>query len=407
MKVNPQSFFNFCASHIPLLRRLVEAQVEWNEASLVRIARELAHLQDELPETTWRRLVELQILVPTEPGASQFLVAEPVQRLLGYLFDTANPATPDMIRGYVQSLEEVNRRLARAIDAEDYTIVGLGFTEIHTTLRRIYGDLEETQRAVQGEVSAFKINREKTSVRDRFRRIVYWMERFVEPMVEIVRPDGIMAASFEQTELVLSRASRESLFNDHPALERNLRFLRLVRQHALRVFQDCRRELHPLYEALRRSSLIASGAATALDELQRLPASSWIPPLVPGLCQIRIQHVPGDAAIRTVLARLTRHPPEIAPVVPFESAEETPALLLRQLWIDALPAEVQASIPVHDLLEWITSRHPAKSSGDVLAGFSRIVFDPEFKAAFADGPEREYPAADGTLRAHPLRLEPT
>ena len=134
-----------------------------------------------MPETTWRRLRELQILVPTEPGSTTYLLAEPVARLLTYLFDEANPATPEMVRGYIESLESLGRQLVQAIETDNVTFVGLAFGEINVTLRRIHADLEETQRAVQNEVAAFKINREQFSVRDRFRRIVYWMERFVEP----------------------------------------------------------------------------------------------------------------------------------------------------------------------------------------------------------------------------------
>ena len=94
MKVNAQTFFNFCAGHVPLLRRLAERPGELSEAEVVRLIRQHADVQEELPETTWRRLSELQILVPTEPGGSLYLMAEPVGRLLTYLFDEANPDAP-------------------------------------------------------------------------------------------------------------------------------------------------------------------------------------------------------------------------------------------------------------------------------------------------------------------------
>ena len=140
MKVNPQTFFTFCSTHVALLRRLAERPGELSEAEAVRIVREFAPVHDELPDTTWRRLRELQILVPTEPGSTAFLVAEPVARLLTYLFDEANPATPQMVRGYVASLDELSRKLARAIESDDITFVGLAFNEITTTLRRIHSD---------------------------------------------------------------------------------------------------------------------------------------------------------------------------------------------------------------------------------------------------------------------------
>jgi hypothetical protein len=405
MKINPQTFFTFCAHHVALLRRLVERPGELAEAEAVRLIRELAVAHEELPDTIWRRLKELQILVPTEPGGSFYLLADPVARVLTYLFDEANPATPEMVRGYVESLEALGRKLTRAIESDDVTFVGLAFQEISTTLRRIHSDLEETQRAVQNEVAAFKVNRRQTSVRDRYRRIVYWMERFIEPMVEVVRPDGPMAAVFEATEGLLRRAREQSLFNDHPALERNLRYLRLVRQHALRVFQDCRQELQPLYESLRRSSLMAAGAAAALERLQREGLARWGAEPVLGFCQLRVQHVPGDAAIALALRRVIEHPPEAAPVIAFADGSESPPALVRQRWLEALPAEVSQAVPVPDLLDWLVRRYPHQPTATLVGGFTRLVFHDEFRATFSDQAERDYPTADGVLQGHPLRLE--
>src|SRR5436309_408205 len=102
MKVNASTFFTFCASHVPLLRRLAERAGEFSEAEAARLIREHAAAHEELPDTTWRRLNELQILVPSEPGGGLYLLADPVARLLTYLFDEANPATPEMVRGYVE-----------------------------------------------------------------------------------------------------------------------------------------------------------------------------------------------------------------------------------------------------------------------------------------------------------------
>src|SRR5580658_8622033 len=196
MKVNPQSFFNFCASHAPLLRGLAERGGEISEAEALRLIRAHPGALEELPQTVWRRLRELQILVPSEPGGELFFMAEPVARLLNYLFNEANPATPEMIRGYVYSLETTGQRLGRALDQEDLQAVKLAFEEISPTLRRIHADLHETQQALLAEVARYKTERSRVSVREKFRRIVHWMERYVEPMIDIVRADGPLRAAF-------------------------------------------------------------------------------------------------------------------------------------------------------------------------------------------------------------------
>lgn len=404
MKVNAQTFFNFCASYVPLLRALAERGGEISEADAVSLIRANSHAVEELPGTTWRRLRELQILVPTEPGSELFFMADAVSRLLTFLFNEANPATPEMIRGYVSSLEITSKRLARALDEADIQQVKLGFDEISQTLRRVHADLNETQHAVLAEVARYKTERSRVSVREKYRLIVHWMERYVEPMIEIVRADGPLRAVFDDTERLLHRAREEALFNDHPALARNLRFLRLVGSHALRVFTQCRKEIQPLYESLRRSSFIAEGAARALEKLQAEGLSKWGNEYLIGMTVWRYQNVPSDAAIALAIRRVIDHPPEPPPVLDMKAEKEDPHGLGRLIWLNSLPDLVRSDLPVIDLLGWFVEKYPERDTSDVLAGFSALVFHRDFQAAFSDQAIHAYDTADGELKASPLTL---
>jgi hypothetical protein len=405
MKVNAQAFFNFCAAHVPLLRQLAERTGELSAGEVMRLVREQADVQEELPETTWRRLREYQILVPSEPGGEFHLLAEPVARLLIYLHNHANPATPEMIRGYVQSLDTLSQQLARALESENVTVVGLAFNEITLTLRRIYADLDETHQAILAEVGRYKTERPRVSVREKFRRIVYWMERYVEPMIEIVRADGPLRESFDEIDRLLRRAREQALFNDHPALERNLRFLRLVGAHALRIFVQCRKEIQPLYESLRRSTFIAEGASRALEKLQNEGLANWGSAPLIGICSLRFQNVPGDAAIALALRRVFEHPPEPAPVLDLTTESMAPEELVRRQWLDSLTDVVRPALPLADLLDWLVKHHPEKDTAAVLAGFTSLVFDSEFEARFSEVEPNEYATANGALQASPVQLK--
>lgn len=404
MKINLQTFFNFCSRHVSLLRALAEVAGEFSEAELMRLIKLHSAPQEEMPQTVWRNLRELQILVPTEPGSETFLLAEPVARLLAYLLNEANPATPEMIRGYVQSLDSLGKRLSAALVSEEEAVVKLAFEEITVTLRRIYADLEQTHHAILTEVANYKTERYRVSVRDKFRRIVFWMDRYVEPMIELVRADGPMRAAFDETERLLRQARAQALFTDYPALERNLRYLRLVGTHALRVFIQCRKEIQPLYETLRRSTLIAEGAALALQKLQNEGLSAWGSAPLINICSLRLQNVPGDAAISLALRRIIEHPPERPPVLDLDKEDPAPAALARRQWLDALPERARPGLPLDDLLGWIVREHPEKGTAEVLNGFSELVFHPDFEARFVGADQRDYPTATGQLSAHPVQL---
>jgi hypothetical protein len=404
MKVNPQTFFNFCASHAPLLRALAQRGGEISEAEATRLIRANPSAAEELSETAWRRLRELQILVPTEPGSELFFLAEPLSRLLTYLFNEANPATPEIIRGYVLSLETSGKQLARALDEEDVQRVKLAFEEISQTLRRIHADLNETQHAILAEVARYKTERARVSVREKFRRIVHWMERYVEPMIEVVRADGPMRAAFDATDQLLNRAREEALFSDYPVLVRNIRFLRLVGDHALRVFTQCRKEIQPFYESLRRSSFIAEGAAGALEKLQTEGLARWGSENLIGVAVWRYQNVPGASAISLALRRVLEHPPEKSPVLEFAAEKDDPGALLRLLWLDSLPELVRPDLPVEDLMRWLVANHSERSTSDMLAGFSGLVFHRDFRAVFTDQAPHAYTTADGEITGSPLAL---
>lgn len=404
MKINPQTFFNFCATHTTLLRAIAERGGEISEIDAIRLVRANPPSSEELPETTWRRLRELQILIPTEPSSELYFLADPISRLLTYLFNEANPATPEMIRGYVMSLETTDKRLARALEEEDVQQVKLSFEEVSQTLRRIHADLDETHHAILVEVARYKTERSRVSVREKYRRIVHWMERYVEPMIAIIDADGPMRVAFDETERLLWKARSEALFNDLPTLARNQRFLRLVGSHALRVFTQCRKEIQPLYESLRRSSLIAEGAARALEKLQNEGLAKWgVEPLI-CVCALRFQNVPSEVAIALVLRRMIEHPPEPPPVLEFDDKEEDPSALVRLTWLDLLPDLVRPDLPINDLFKWLVDNSPNKVTSQVLAGFSKLIFHSSFQAQFSESEACLYQTTDSALEACPVEL---
>lgn len=309
-----------------------------------------------------------------------------------------------MVRGCIESLRVVGHQLARSIEQDDLSLLRLATEEIHQTLRRVHSDLDETHRSILAEVARYKTERRTVSIREKFKPIVRWMERYVDPMVEIVRPDGPLRATFDETERLMQQAREHGLFNDLPALERGLRRLRFVQRHALRVFQQCRRELQPLYESLRRSSFIAEGAALALRKLEQDGLSGWPANHVIPSCAVRWQSAPGDAAIERSLRNIGENPPEQAPVVQLSSEEEAPPDLLRRRWLEDLPRAARGSLPLSDLLGWLGQQNPERDTAETLAAFTLLVFDAGFSATFLGGKSLDYQTADATLDAEPVQL---
>lgn len=404
MKIPAQPFFRFCSNHVPLLRALAEHQSDLTEAETRTLVRSTSGPDDERPETTWQRLIEYQILVPTEVESDLYLMARPVSRLIAYLFDEAQAATPEIIRGYIQSLESLNKQFSRAIDDDSVSAMRLSLEELQHTLQRIQGDVEETHRAIGAEISSYKSQRRNSSMRERFRRIIHWMERYIDPMVDIFRADGPLRATLDETERLLRRAREQSMFSDLPLLELSSRRVRLVARQALRVFQQCRQELRPLYEAIRRASFIAEGAAIALERLQRNGLNGWPQHHVVPVHTIQFRHAPSDGAIKRCIQNVVGYTPQPPPTVDLDGEETTPDDFLHQQWLLGLPEQVRGELPVRDLLAWITTRHPDKGNSDVLSAFTHLVYHPKFSARFTGTDEVDYQTSNGVLCAGATEL---
>src|SRR5581483_665374 len=272
-----------------------------------------------------------------------------------------------------------------ALTAENPTLAELALADITQALRRLHDDVSATQVSVLGEVARFKTDKRPASVREKYQRIVWWMQQYVAPMLDLIRVDGPMQATFAEVEEVLENASVNTLVISINAVERNLRLLQLARRHALNVFEQAGKEISPLYSLLARSSNLAIGAAWALDHLRLLPFEEWVQKAVVGVFALRQQGAFSDKAITGALERVINNPPGPPPTVNLGHGKKVPAAMQHRRWLNSLPNEIGKDLPVNDLLGWLTTRYPQFETPQLLAGFSMLFYHEHFRARFMGG----------------------
>jgi hypothetical protein len=404
-RVNPQTFFSFCARHGALLAELcAQPRQELSEARLIALVESNIDTTEEQPTSVLRQLQRLRILTPADGAGEVWLVAPQVATLMRYLLDEARPTTSSIVTGFIESLGKSGAVLKTAIDAEDFTRVALAVEEITETLDRIYRDASETHSAILREVMAFRSDSRGISVREKFQKIVHWMEHLVGPMMEIIRTDGPMEGAFEETSRLLRRANERALFSDLGALERTGQFLRFVRRHAHGVFEQCRREIWPLYQSLLQSSRIAAGAAVALERLRQRGRLQWGMEEVVEVFSLRFERSFSDSALALTLGRVINFEPAPPPIIDLTAGAEPPSVWRRREWLERLPAEIEPELPVEDLLAWLIAKHREKPVADLFVGFTRLLYHDAFEGTFAATGEAEYQTADAAVRGYPLML---
>lgn len=407
MIVPPKEFFQFCAKHVSLLRELElrSTGTDLSEAEIATITKTHAADAEEQPSFVMARLKELRILVSADQSEQYFLMAEPIRGLLRYLLEEAKPASAATVQSYVNELQKLGQNLRDALRTDNPTLAELALTDITHTLRRLHDDVSATQTSVLAEVARFKTDKRPASVREKYQRIVWWMQQYVAPMLDVIRVDGPMQATFAEVEEVLESASTNPLVISINAIERNLRLLRLARRHALNVFEQAGKEISPLYQLLARSSNLAVGAAWALDRLRLLPFDQWAEEALVGVFSLRQQGAFSDKAITGAVERVLNNPPAPPPTINLSNSRKVPAALQHRRWLNSLPNEIANDLPVTDLLAWLITQYPQSNTSQVLAGFSTLFYHKRFRARFTGETIVSYETSRHLIRAYPVRLE--
>ena len=407
MIVPPKDFFQFCAKHVTLLRELEQRAngTDLSEAEIANLVKTHTLEDDEQPAFTTKRLKDLRILVSADQSQQYFLMAEPVRGILRYLLEEAKPASSETVQGYIKELQKLAQKLRTSVTTENPTLAELALADITQTLRRLHEDVSATHVSVLGEVTRYKVDKRPTSVLEKYQRIVWWMQQYIAPMLDVIRVNGPMQATFTEVEEVLEGAIKNSLVISIGAAERNLRLIRLARRHALNVFDQSGKEIAPLYQSLARSSNLATGAAWALDRLRQESLENWVQQAVVCVFMLRQQAAFSDKAITRAIERVLNNPPAPAPTIELSKGKEKSTALEHTRWIEALPDEIASELPINDLLGWLTARYPQSDTERLLAGFSLLFFHEKFRARFTDQVVTAYETPRHQIRSHPVRLE--
>jgi hypothetical protein len=404
MQITPKRFFDFCAGHVPLLHAIAMRPGDVSESQVRQMIRTFSDTAQEQPETTWQRLVELQVIVPIEEGSAHYVMAQPLLQLLNFLYNDALPTSPEIIQGYIAALESARKRIALGVEGGDALSVAMATNEVDHTLRRMQDDLDATHRAVMSEVARYKADRTSVSVRERYLRILSLMDQYVHPLVEIVRVDGLLESTLDETDLVLRAAREQGVYVELAMVERNERQIRVLRRRAIHTLNESRKELQPLYEVLRRSSAIAHGATLALGRLRQMRLEDWVANYVTHTTNARVEVPPTDEVLRQIVDNVISHPPIPPPVLNTTETAGTPPDYVRLLWLNELPDMLNEDLPVKDLTGWLTKSFPEKGTADALLGLSKLLFDPTLVVSFKGGSPKHYRTRDGELEASTISI---
>lgn len=388
-----RSLLNLLADQDALLRALLEAPEGLTEAELQ--ARLPAG--ESVAPGALKRLLDLGV-IEERPGESLSLELSLAARgFLGQLLRMYELVTPEAIRGYVGEIDAQRQALIAAAPAVDAQAATLALERMAAAIERVRAYANANHAAILERVVATKAGADGYSVRERYLRINALWQDFLSPLRALVEPGEWAHTAFDAARQALADG-REAFFAHGVVAEActrvQARLLRL-RMQAGHCYSEGFRELLPLYERARRQNLIAEGCGRWLHALAERGAGGLGKALP--IARVQWQGQFSDAALAARLVEMGRHQPLQPP--PLGSAAATQASIVA---VQRLRRELEAALPVADLLAWIAPRIPQAPLAELVRAYVALAADGRTEA---QSPPGLLERADGRIGYRPLSID--
>ncbi len=330
-------------------------------ASEEEVAALLRHYdpEDRNPARKISRMQELRMLIC---GVSEWAPPAFLVTFMRQLHDHHAMATPEVIRGWVQSLDKCVSQVEATIEPAmagtailDRDRLLFLMDEIQSSIQTIVGNVEESCERISNEVTEFRALEEAAHIRSRLRRLIMLHDDYLDPVVRIV---DIQGEFYAVTDRVLASCTRLIVLDENDpqgigslagSVRRDLMWMR---RQVLQRAHEAMKELGPLCEAAMRETRISKGLNRAIEAIRearwdRLDLENRL-----HISDQRMQRLFSDRGVRSyirlVLKAREQQPPRLPPAAP----QEEP-----QSWsTESLIEDLTRGPGIADLLAWLQER---------------------------------------------------
>lgn len=342
----------------------------------------LQHHPKSSPAELLAKLVNERALERT-PRESHIELPKFLAQLLGSLLMEFRLSDPTHIGQFAQVFSERSDDLREAVANNNRSRLIYAAEDVQEQIEILRREIEDNHQALLGEVAKVKTQTSAIldagasaviSARERYARISFVWERYLEPMEKIIHVDGPLDDSFIQLDRALSEA-RQVFRYDRTAdilLNSDQDRLTRLRRDALERFRVSFQEVLPLCKRLYRDSVLTTGA-TRLLESRRLhhrdPIGARATDAL-ATANASTNNLLDDRHIERQILLIRNYQP--APPKPLPIPQAVPVITA---WISDqdLRRLLEASDPVEDVLGAIIQAHPNATPRAVLSAYHRVL----------------------------------
>lgn len=400
--VDPKRHIRFIGDHFDLIDDLYTGGNAYARGDLFALVRQHRSPADPSAEHVEGQLHDLQI-VDERPGATASYELQPqLRRYLDYLFTQHRLGTPERIKALLVEVQSLAERLETTGDRISLGRANRYLGKIGDTLEELRAYSRRNREAIVAAIVKLRSADRPLSSRERYGFILELWEEYLQPLRELIDDRKFAARVFDGVErklnIVQHKVAEDSAIGTHA--QSTIDRLARLQRDLMDDLHAAIAEAAPLYEKLRRESLIARGAGqllSVLDEhadVDALGLTAWF-----ALPVWKFRDLFSDWDLQSLLREVKHHEPAAPPSIkpPTETQQR------RLVPWDKVKTHMQEALPLDDAFAWLLENYPALPLTDVLRLYTRLLRDETMTVAFAKKPQT-YVSAAYRIQATPLQV---
>ncbi|MDP2203236.1 MAG: hypothetical protein Q8K07_14520 [Methylicorpusculum sp.] len=387
--INPRSLIRALDKHWEVIERIV-----------IQSRDQIAHERDGLlillakvyvNETTEQHIERLQQLVNAEllielAHSNSLQLNENVRHFVAGLLHEHELGLSDILKVRIVDIKTGLEQLQQAMQNRDMAALQQGAVRIDSQLRQIMQQLDQDAHAIQDIAERAKGNDERMPLARRYREVLEAYDRYVLPMTELMDTGsgGNFYPLLEEAELVLEALIQQLAIQgglySHQLMLRQVGFhVRDLRQTGLIVLKQCTNTLMPLREEIRRHNQLSAAIGHLLGEVRKkglrrtFPAQS-----LPVWRKERAFSVAIGPELLSLMEQVRHYQPKSVEF-PELMTDET-LLQLEQINEEAIRRHFYQSLPLADLMRWLTQHYGHYQDVTVLRLYHKLIRLPDITA---------------------------
>ena len=398
---NPRSLVYALYTHWDTVELLVRLSREFavltSDQVLNGIAKVSGQRDAETQGAVLRALVNADIL-QTLPRSSDLQLNAYVLEFVRGLTREHELGLAAVLQARVAAIREATEALNEGMLGSDMDRVRGAANKLAELFRQISLQLDQDRHALFELAENAKSADSSMPISQRYRRVLEAYEQYVEPMNQMMDtgPQGTFYRYLEDAERALDQGRERlsvqgALYSHRLQLRQVAHQAKELRRFGRLVAQQCADTLLPLREELRQHNALTSAISLLLGQVRKRglrsalsrPTEDTALPVWRNERGFKLQL--GDE-VRAVMAAARQYQPQ---AVAFPQDEPGDAMQLLELVDEAaIRAHLIRSLPVEDLLDWLSTHYAHLQDHTLLRVFHDLLQDPDWQFAAADRPEK-------------------